>query len=670
MTFFKEVDTAGESMTFFLNRATNTFTRDVGILSEVRSASFKARDSTTLEVKFHDGLNLVDLPTGFRLVFVVKTGYQSSAGLLAFVDSWTTLAPGHYSAPLNLNTQPLADFLGDDAFKDVFGEMSWSADGEHWESSGTLLVRINNDLYKGVEGTPLALETPDEWLATRRPLPMAGNAAPVNEVLGAYQSESFTVVAAAGCTVSGAYMVTVTASGLVGSPVGVSVPLTTATHTTAALIAEAIITALAGNLQIAERFIASASGAVGSLTRKGRAANDATLNISLPAGMGVSAAPSSANTTAGAATTGTFGVLGQEYRCGAGTPYTWYKCQSEEPTVWALENSGGADSTLTGLTATSGITLSSDHVLSIGAAAIVDTMLASGTVPTKPILHDASFTATVGISHGSYGNQAVVTNPSGQVGDTYSVWVMGGSAIINGTPYTTSRFPVINFCLGGTYWAVPVAHLSDELTLATPLSITSGGTGTTTASAALAALGGEPSLGHPTTNGYLLSRNTTGGNSWVAPTSGPKGDTGLTGSTGSTGATGAAGAAGTNGTNGTNGAKGDTGATGTAGAKGDKGDTGSAGTNGTNGTASPPTLATPTTAYVVTPPSGTHAAGDRARFLVTPSVSCALSLASGVRIPSDSAFTGTKTLTATKLYIIQLEYSGTFWMLESLVGGY
>ena len=88
------------------------------------------------------------------------------------------------------------------------------------------------------------------------------------------------------------------------------------------------------------------------------------------------------------------------------------------------------------------------------------------------------------------------------------------------------------------------------------------------------------------------------------------------------------------------------------------------------GTASPPTLATPTTDYVVTPPSGTHAAGDRARFLVTPSVSCELTLASGVRIPSDSAFTGTKTLTATKLYIIQLEYSGTFWMLESLVGGY
>lgn len=47
-----------------------------------------------------------------------------------------------------------------------------------------------------------------------------------------------------------------------------------------------------------------------------------------------------------------------------------------------------------------------------------------------------------------------------------------------------------------------------------------------------------------------------------------------------------------------------------------------------------------------------------------------LSFDSPIKIPTDSSFTNPKTLTNGKLYIVQLQYTGSFWMLTSLVGGY
>jgi hypothetical protein len=41
-----------------------------------------------------------------------------------------------------------------------------------------------------------------------------------------------------------------------------------------------------------------------------------------------------------------------------------------------------------------------------------------------------------------------------------------------------------------------------------------------------------------------------------------------------------------------------------------------------------------------------------------------------ILLPSDSALSLPKTLTANKLYIVLLKDSGTNWMLSSLVGGF
>jgi hypothetical protein len=134
---------------------------------------------------------------------------------------------------------------------------------------------------------------------------------------GAAQVETATIVAAAGATSNGNLALVVTAAGMTGSPLTVNVALTTAAHTTAALIAEACRTTLAANTAVAALFMVGGSTTAITLTRKPTstytvpggtlnlyAANDATLNILIPTALGVTGAASSTNTTAGVASAG------------------------------------------------------------------------------------------------------------------------------------------------------------------------------------------------------------------------------------------------------------------------------------------------------------------------------------------------------------------------------
>lgn len=136
-------------------------------------------------------------------------------------------------------------------------------------------------------------------------------------VAGTAQVETNTVVAAGGCTSNGTMTLVITAAGLAGSPLNVPVALTTAVHTTATLIAAAAATALNDTAAVSALFTASNSGADIILTRNAvtsytvpggtlntYAANDATLNINIPAGLGVTVSATSTNTTAGVVTSG------------------------------------------------------------------------------------------------------------------------------------------------------------------------------------------------------------------------------------------------------------------------------------------------------------------------------------------------------------------------------
>jgi hypothetical protein len=127
-------------------------------------------------------------------------------------------------------------------------------------------------------------------------------------VAGVAQVETATVVAAAGATSSGSCIVTVTGSTLTGSPLAVTIPLTTSANT-ALLVASALASGLNANAAIAAKYSVASSGADIVLTVKADAngnylANDGTLNIAIPSGLGITAASTSTDTTAGVVSSG------------------------------------------------------------------------------------------------------------------------------------------------------------------------------------------------------------------------------------------------------------------------------------------------------------------------------------------------------------------------------
>lgn len=127
-------------------------------------------------------------------------------------------------------------------------------------------------------------------------------------VAGVAQVETATVIAAAGATSSGNCIVTVTGSTLTGSPLAVTIPLTTSANT-AILVASALASGLNANAAIAAKYSVASSGADIVLTVKADAngnylANDETLNIAIPSGLGITAASTSTDTTAGVVSSG------------------------------------------------------------------------------------------------------------------------------------------------------------------------------------------------------------------------------------------------------------------------------------------------------------------------------------------------------------------------------
>lgn len=121
------------------------------------------------------------------------------------------------------------------------------------------------------------------------------NAAPVAQV------ETATITAAAGATASGNLALTLTSAHVTGSPLAVAVPLVAGVHTTAALIAAACRAVLAATAAVSSQYAVGGTGAAITLTRHLYldGTNDATLNLAIAAGLGVSAAATSADTTAG-----------------------------------------------------------------------------------------------------------------------------------------------------------------------------------------------------------------------------------------------------------------------------------------------------------------------------------------------------------------------------------
>jgi len=127
-------------------------------------------------------------------------------------------------------------------------------------------------------------------------------------VAGTAQVETATVVAASGCTSNGNCSLTFTSAAVTGSPLTVVVALTTAL-TTATLVAAALAAGLAANAAIAAQWTVTSSVADIIFTRVSDAngykyANEPGTNLAIPSGLGLTAAPTSANTTVGVVSSG------------------------------------------------------------------------------------------------------------------------------------------------------------------------------------------------------------------------------------------------------------------------------------------------------------------------------------------------------------------------------
>jgi hypothetical protein len=168
-------------------------------------------------------------------------------------------------------------------------------------------TRVENDVEVGVPPTGLTLADAEKCYVISATLATIADTLTIDTATGVAtigttpvpQVETATVVAAGGATSNGNLAVTVTAARVTGSPLGFSVPLTTVTHTTATLIAGAIRTAFNANAALREIYTVGGTGADITLTETSAENNDGTLNIAITAGLGVSAASTSTNSTAG-----------------------------------------------------------------------------------------------------------------------------------------------------------------------------------------------------------------------------------------------------------------------------------------------------------------------------------------------------------------------------------
>ena len=139
-------------------------------------------------------------------------------------------------------------------------------------------------------------------------------------VAGTLQVETATVSAASGITGNGNATVTITSANVVGSPLAVSIAVTSASNT-AALLATALRAGLTANAAVSLYYTVSGTGADIVLTRKitstytvngstltVKPATDATLNIGIANGTctGITTAATSTGTTAGVATSGAY----------------------------------------------------------------------------------------------------------------------------------------------------------------------------------------------------------------------------------------------------------------------------------------------------------------------------------------------------------------------------
>jgi hypothetical protein len=160
-----------------------TLTLIVGTNDRRRIARLEVKrgDSVPFELRFLRDGQPVRLAASTDLRFSVKEAGAYDSDPVVFFDGFTQSAietpddDPHWTGRPNFNTEELnslfsidGDPTNDPDAVDLMAEFSWLAGGDPGPSSTlTFSLRVANDVHRDEDGTPLALPSPEDWLAAR-----------------------------------------------------------------------------------------------------------------------------------------------------------------------------------------------------------------------------------------------------------------------------------------------------------------------------------------------------------------------------------------------------------------------------------------------------------------------------------------------------------------------
>jgi hypothetical protein len=140
------------------------FVRASGSEQLMNQVTGRRGDSIPVSVRIQSGSTAVTLTDVTEMVFVVKSAVLDGVTLM-LADTWTE-DDGVWSAQLAMDTEELETAMDGLERGEFFAEFTFtSALGTI--TSQVLTFPVTADLWLGIEGTPLSLPTPEEWLDAR-----------------------------------------------------------------------------------------------------------------------------------------------------------------------------------------------------------------------------------------------------------------------------------------------------------------------------------------------------------------------------------------------------------------------------------------------------------------------------------------------------------------------
>jgi hypothetical protein len=123
----------------------------------LKTESLKVGDAVTVTVEVRREGVLENIPGLVEMVVPVKAGYADSDALLAVANDWTPAATGIYQAPLVLDDSAMRAAIADLPSLACVSELTLTDEDGGPVTTPTFKVALANDVWRGDEGTPSAI---------------------------------------------------------------------------------------------------------------------------------------------------------------------------------------------------------------------------------------------------------------------------------------------------------------------------------------------------------------------------------------------------------------------------------------------------------------------------------------------------------------------------------